>query len=158
MKVRASRPVAAGEEIFVTYDECIGCPHDDSQFDTLQILRNFGFVEQYPQRWVFPDDDIWFEIDEQVVIDNGQQQQQQQLQAHFGDPPHEWKPTKASIQFLEKHLKHLENLNRLMTVPKPDQIPQHEWDVIQQFHHSSVAAFSTVLDAIHASHGSATEL
>jgi hypothetical protein len=155
MKVWASRPIAAGEEIYVTYDECIGCPHNEFHFDTLQILRNFGFVERYPQRWVFPDLDIWFEIDEQTIIDNGQKQQ---LQADFGDPPHIWKPNKASIQFLEDHLKNLESLNRLMIVPKPDQIPQHEWDVIQQFHHASVAAFSTVLDAIHASHGSATEL
>eukprot|EP00978_Attheya_sp_CCMP212_P040873 scaffold227762_cov46-Attheya_sp.AAC.1 len=87
----SSRPIATGEEIYVTYDECIGCPHNEFHFDTLQILRNFGFVERYSQRWVFPDLDIWFEIDEQTIIDNGQQQKQQ-LQADFGDPPHIWKP------------------------------------------------------------------
>mmetsp|Transcript_21014 Transcript_21014/g.60230 ORF Transcript_21014/g.60230 Transcript_21014/m.60230 type:complete len:391 (-) Transcript_21014:751-1923(-) len=62
IEVRASKPIKAGEEIFASYDRCLDCSDVSYYWGTPEILRDFGFVERYPRRFVESDEDIWFEI------------------------------------------------------------------------------------------------
>ena len=68
--VHASKTIFAGEEILANYDKCFDCGDDATEQGTPEILKNFGFVEGYPHRWVFQGhdgkfdgfEDLWFEI------------------------------------------------------------------------------------------------
>ena len=62
IKVRALKPIKAGDEIFASYDKCLDCSDVSYYWGTPEILRDFGFVERYPRRFVEYDEDIWFEL------------------------------------------------------------------------------------------------
>ena len=63
IKVWASKPIKAGEEIFASYDRCLDCQDVANYWGTPEILRDFGFVERYPRRFVAYDEGIWFEVE-----------------------------------------------------------------------------------------------
>jgi hypothetical protein len=133
IKVWASKDILAGEEFFMSYDFCTDCSGTENKWGTPEILRDFGFVEPYPQRWTFHEPEIWFEIHEE----DGE------LEADFDT----WKPNKERVEFLEEMLERLENVADHVLTQK-DQVPQHEWNVIWLFHQACVTAFSTALEDI----------
>ena len=49
--VQATIDIEAGEEIYVTFNMCETC--DEKYNGTPEILRDYGFVEEYPQSWNF---------------------------------------------------------------------------------------------------------
>eukprot|EP00546_Thalassionema_frauenfeldii_P020721 CAMPEP_0178896642 /NCGR_PEP_ID=MMETSP0786-20121207/1294_1 /TAXON_ID=186022 /ORGANISM="Thalassionema frauenfeldii, Strain CCMP 1798" /LENGTH=353 /DNA_ID=CAMNT_0020567083 /DNA_START=76 /DNA_END=1134 /DNA_ORIENTATION=+ len=55
LEIRAYRNVKAGEQIFTDY-------RDYGKVGTAELLRDYGFIEFYPQRWIFPDQEIAFDI------------------------------------------------------------------------------------------------
>ncbi|KAL7558026.1 hypothetical protein ACA910_016478 [Epithemia clementina (nom. ined.)] len=71
----ALRDIRAGEQLYNSYNQCHDstCPPSIADtYVTPHILRDYGFVEQYPQRWRFDGDDssprldyIVFELDQQ---------------------------------------------------------------------------------------------
>jgi len=63
--VKAKRDIKEGEEINTSYNLCEDCGNRQETYGSPEILRDYGFVEQYPQRWIFPDS-IGFEIEEKV--------------------------------------------------------------------------------------------
>lgn len=138
IKVRASKSIEADEEIYATYDKCVDCFDIADYWGTPEILRDFGFVERYPQRWVFLDREIWFEIWEkpgelEIVWDIGEP----------GDDVYGM-PNEEGIRFLR------EELQRLQKVGKDDLmeqgvVPKNEWDVILQFHEAAETAMSMAI-------------
>jgi len=62
-KVRATRTIEAGEEIHTTFNLCKECGDRVDDYGTGEILRDYGFLEKYPQRWFFYEE-ISLEIDE----------------------------------------------------------------------------------------------
>jgi len=61
--VKAKRDIQAGEEIYTSYNMCEDCGGRIKNYGTPEIFRDYGFIEQYPQRWIFPNI-IGFQIDE----------------------------------------------------------------------------------------------
>eukprot|EP00978_Attheya_sp_CCMP212_P007620 scaffold17663_cov54-Attheya_sp.AAC.3 len=132
-KVWASKNIMAGEEFFISYNVLAARSGTENKWGTPELLRDFGFVEPYPQRWTFRKPDIWFEIHEK----DGE------LEAYFD----KWKPDEESVKYLEEMLEQLEDLTAHV-LKKKDQVPEHEWNMIWLFHQACVTAFSTALEAI----------
>jgi len=61
--VKAKRDIKTGEELYTSYNMCEDCGNRKDSYGTPEILRDYGFIEQYPQRWIFPEA-IGFQIDE----------------------------------------------------------------------------------------------
>jgi len=61
VKVREIRAVSAGEELYDTYNMCKDCEKRLDSYGTPKIFRDYGFVDQFPQRWIF--DYVSFEVD-----------------------------------------------------------------------------------------------
>ena len=62
----ATRDVTAGEQLFLSYMDCIDEQGYELEYVLPQLLRDFGFVDQYPQRWTFPvpsGDNLVFDLD-----------------------------------------------------------------------------------------------
>ena len=63
IRVRASRDIKKGEQIYTSYNMCEDCGGRVDNYGTSEILRDYGFVEQFPQSWIFPSGPIGFRID-----------------------------------------------------------------------------------------------
>ena len=56
MYVRAMRDIDKGEQLYTDY-------RDYGQVGTPDMLRDYGFVESYPQRWIFHSHNVAFDVD-----------------------------------------------------------------------------------------------
>ncbi|CAB9507282.1 Spermidine synthase 1 [Seminavis robusta] len=52
--VHALRDIPPGEQLFLSYMDCIDEQGYELDYVLPQMLRDFGFVDEYPQRWTFP--------------------------------------------------------------------------------------------------------
>jgi Spermine/spermidine synthase domain/SET domain len=50
----ATKDVPAGQQIFLSYMDCIDEKGFELEYVLPQLLRDFGYVDDYPQRWTFP--------------------------------------------------------------------------------------------------------
>lgn len=133
IKVRAARNLKAGEEIFASYDSCLDCSDIDSYWGTPEILKDFGFVENYPHRWVFNDLEIWYEIYEH----------EGELQVYFSE---EDEPlNEDQIRFLQKELDRLEKVEDDV-LQNQGTVPDKEWRTILHFHDAAVDDIEIVIE------------
>jgi len=58
-----SKPIKAGEELFNTYNHCSVCGDRLDWFGTPEMWLQYGFVESFPQRWLFDFARIKFELE-----------------------------------------------------------------------------------------------
>ncbi len=58
-----SKLILAGEELFLSYNHCSICYHYYDWFGTPEMFLTFGFVEGYPQRWLFDFARVKFDLD-----------------------------------------------------------------------------------------------
>jgi len=94
VKVRASRDILAGEEIYTSYNFCTECVNRREGYGTLDILSDYGFVEEYPQRWIFR----FVEFDLDKVMN--------EVKVKFKS-----RPTSKGITMLENNFERLKNIN-----------------------------------------------
>ncbi|GFH51187.1 hypothetical protein CTEN210_07663 [Chaetoceros tenuissimus] len=72
VNVLALRDIKKGEQIYSTYNMCEDCGGRVKTYGTAEILRDYGFVEEYPQTWIFQDIDADFRIDTKGIDDDGE--------------------------------------------------------------------------------------
>eukprot|EP00555_Chaetoceros_dichaeta_P006412 CAMPEP_0198261942 /NCGR_PEP_ID=MMETSP1447-20131203/10543_1 /TAXON_ID=420782 /ORGANISM="Chaetoceros dichaeta, Strain CCMP1751" /LENGTH=395 /DNA_ID=CAMNT_0043950001 /DNA_START=53 /DNA_END=1240 /DNA_ORIENTATION=- len=138
LRVRAARNLAEGEEVYASYDKCPDCFDIEYYWGTPEILRDFGFVEDYPHRWVFYDYDIWFEVYEDYKFN-----------AHFDielgaigeiiDVPSE-----EQIEFLKDELARLEEVGESL-LKYQGSLLDREWSIILQFQKAAVIDMRIVI-------------
>ena len=126
---RASRDIKAGEQIYMSYQFCADCGNKVHGYGTPEIFRDYGFVEQYPQRWFFGRG-MSFVLDED---DSGKVELE-----WLGERG----PTERGIQFLFERLVELEEAE-LVTPDLP--IPKEELDVIRLYHKSMMDSIKFAL-------------
>jgi len=54
IRVFTTRSVKAGEQLYNSYNECADCTSFSHTYALPEMVRDFGFVEEYPRRFVFP--------------------------------------------------------------------------------------------------------
>lgn len=139
LRVRASTKIPKGQEIYASYDECDECQDASRYFGTPEILSEFGFVEQYRQRWVVNSQRLWWQLD---FNDDG-------------DLVVEWDtaedgygiPGKDGVDFLKRELSRLQKLD---LKERPVNLPVHEYDTILQYHQAFVIAVSKAVESAEA--------
>lgn len=147
--VQASRNIKMGEEIFTTYNFCEDCGARKLWYGTPELLRDYGFVERYPQRWVFPNQDAIFDIDlvrnehtgEAIITDQnpeGQEVRLRWVKNHVLSPRH-------ALFFVEQ-LERLEEIQNTDLKSKDPNIPQFEWETIVNYVYYLKKAMQMALD------------
>lgn len=145
LKVRAATSIHKGDELYATYNECVDCKETLWYWGTPEILRDFGFVEPYDQRWVYYRKGIWFEISEQDgelivewdIADDG-----------YGVPGNK------KIKFLESELVRIQHA---ILKKRPANVPEHEWTNILAFQKASTRALSLAIQSAKAYHANEKE-
>lgn len=111
LTVHATRDIPAGEQLFLSYMDCIDEKGFENEYVLPQMLRDFGFVDLYPQRWTFPalGNDIVFDIDS-----NGE--------LHWRTD----EPDPQQILVLKKELHRVSNLKAYVNVMAPQIESEYE--------------------------------
>lgn len=150
IKVRASQPIKAGEEIFASYDKCLDCSDVSYYWGTPEILRDFGFVERYPRRFVEYDEDIWFELWEgpgrelEVRWDDyglsDEEMRYYQSHGYLSGPPNE-----EGIAYMKRELKRIDALPPNQISDCPTNVPVNECRTILQYKDAVTEAYTLAI-------------
>lgn len=136
--VRASRDISAGEQVYTSYNLCPDCGAREMGYGTSEILRDYGFVEQYPQRWFFS----WrlsFELDQ--ADDSGDVQLRWLTESLV--------PERGEVEALLEHVERLGELEEVVLAADSDtSIPKHELSVITAYHQAITNAMTLALRAL----------
>jgi len=133
VKVFASRMIEAGEEIYTSYNMCRDCGGRATSYGTPEMLRDYGFVEDYPQRWIFHNEELGYEIDE-AVDDEGIPNGELELTKWILE-----KPDITDLEWLTDMLEMQKDTAEMYLSDQKD-IPQKEWDVIVKYQQALVTA------------------
>jgi len=129
----ASRTIEAGEQIYNSYNMCNECGGRKNVYHTPDILRDYGFVENMPQRWFFGG--LGFNLDDEDGTGK--------LKVSWIQPS---TPPSDEIENFHKLLQHL-----VIVAQEKDQrngIPDNEWEVIWQYHGALTTAITCAIEDI----------
>jgi len=131
--VKASRNIEAGEEIYSTYNRCVDCDNRVETYGTPQLFRDYGFVENFPQRWIFP---IEYDRPGMTVsfdLDDGD----------GGDVQLTWNqdPPEEALSWLKNKLARMRTVGETILKERDENVPDNEWETIVKYH----AAVQTAL-------------
>jgi spermidine synthase len=140
VKVQASRNIQAGEEIYMSYNFCADCGNKARGYGTAEIFRDYGFVENYPQRWFFGrvgKSKISFELDQD---ENGK------LVVRWLES----KPWTKARKYMVKQLDRLIDYGAIV-LDSSDQdavVPEGELNVIRGYQKAMVSALKNALESL----------
>ena len=147
IRVFARRDIEAGEQLYLSYNECADCHDIALQYGLQDIFRDYGFVEQYPQRWMFHEvnfvrrlEHVVFEID---TKDGSQLSSEDGNKNKPEEPPgakelqltwlSDAKPNLFMINFFRGHLKRLQGIKDTVLERAEHLVSDHERDAILGF-------------------------
>mmetsp|Transcript_24485 Transcript_24485/g.59976 ORF Transcript_24485/g.59976 Transcript_24485/m.59976 type:complete len:1316 (+) Transcript_24485:203-4150(+) len=67
VEIVASRKIEAGEGIYGSYSDCDDCDPLNKHYDMVDIFRDHGYLERYPQRWAIPGECAYIEYEGNVT-------------------------------------------------------------------------------------------
>jgi len=129
--VYASRDIEEGEEIYTTYNHCEDCGARYEDYGTPEILREYGFVEQFPQSWIFHDIEVGFRINQ--VYD----EDREEIEGEYVIT--EWiyyggeKPDEDEIAQLQARHDQVILVSGELLSERDENVPEHEWNTIVQY-------------------------
>lgn len=131
--VYALKDLKDGEELLYSYHncpDCKACPECSTSIDywgTPEMIRDFGFVEAYPQRFYYNDmGPVYLSIDEN---ENGFQ---------INNEGGEW----PEIEWIESQILRLEHMYEDDIHPLQNALPVHELETIVNYHESLLHLFT----------------
>eukprot|EP00980_Cylindrotheca_fusiformis_P006585 scaffold1389_cov122-Cylindrotheca_fusiformis.AAC.3 len=175
--VYALRDLEQGEELFFSYHDCPDCydtcdkskdDDGDDSYDnsdkcgastmdywgTPEMLRDFGFVEPYPQRFhlVHEDgeqstlfiDESAATIEDDADDDQGKDEDEDEkdvASSHIGCVD-----LFSSFECAQDHLNRLQDMYGTDILPAKDLLPPHEYHTIAAYHTAIYTLFATFLD------------
>jgi hypothetical protein len=156
------RDIEAGEQIFISYNGR-DCADDDTTDDiedykdgTVYVLGDYGFVEDYPQKWIWEEasslkeyiPSLVLELDRVVApdpYDPAQQEMEQYQVTWVNDEPLDLQ----IINFLSGHLKMLEQLKGFVHESTEALTSDHERWTILKFYESLLVALQYSIWSYH---------
>jgi len=139
----ASRDIAKGEQLYNSYNMCSTCGGRHSSYGTPDIFRDYGFVEQFPQRWIFHERRFAFDLKEKSK--DAQEEagsSEDNIELKFSKNVSLSKETTA---FLRKEVMRLE---RLMKLEKDNtEVEPYEMEKIREYTGALVLAMKLAIKA-----------
>ena len=120
--IATTKPVSSGDQLFLSYNQGNICQEYFDWFGTPEIFQAYGFVEDYPQRWLFDLARVKFDLD--VDEESGKEV------ATFLVPP-----SQRGIDMLKQELVRLEEFSEKHRAADTADIhmPNHEWALLWQY-------------------------
>eukprot|EP00978_Attheya_sp_CCMP212_P006077 scaffold13679_cov54-Attheya_sp.AAC.1 len=138
IEVVATSRIEAGEQIYITQNMCNDCNDQEKNgYGTPDLLRDYGFVEDFPQRWAFQ------LAGKRKVINLAEEDDgsgELEVSWEMGDSP-----PKRNAYELEDNLKHLDRFDKAHQENTGD-IPDNEWNIIKNYHNALTVANKAILE------------
>jgi hypothetical protein len=135
-EIVTSKSVKAGEELYNSYNQCNFCVGWKDWMGTPEMFNLFGFVERMPQRWLFHNVRVKFDLDWK-----NEDESTGELQVKFHVPPSE-----RGMVFLREELTRLKDFKQRKNVDAADTlVPKSEWESFWQYHNALTVAMAQVL-------------
>jgi len=140
IEIRTTRLVEAGEEIHGSYNMCEDCGGRRTTYGSPEILRDYGFVEQYPQRWIVAET-VGFE-----VFDRGDDMDGNNLDISwiFG---HGEEKAYDVLHNTLRGLKLFQDRSAGLELVDESILPRNELEIIRNYHQAFTKAVSLALIA-----------
>mmetsp|Transcript_15906 Transcript_15906/g.33418 ORF Transcript_15906/g.33418 Transcript_15906/m.33418 type:complete len:420 (-) Transcript_15906:267-1526(-) len=137
----SSRAIQKGEEVLMSYNRCADCKLVANEWGTPEILRDFGFVEGYPHRYYFEEEEIWFEIVDSVP-GNDEEGKQVLWDDHiiWEDGSFIGPPGRKGIEYLRAEIDKFEAIEKL-TEKELRHVALNEWNTIMRYKETAVKDF-----------------
>jgi spermidine synthase len=153
VEVYAIRDIDAQEQIYTSYNFCLDCKERTQKFGTPEILRDYGFIEEYPQSWIFHDLKMGFVIDYKDTPDSSTENQELEVK-------HGWIERPEDINILKEMKDDLLELKE--TVLKPldptsTDIPDIELETINEYVDQMEQAMTVAITEFHNEIGRTTQ-
>eukprot|EP00591_Stephanopyxis_turris_P013159 CAMPEP_0195534912 /NCGR_PEP_ID=MMETSP0794_2-20130614/43287_1 /TAXON_ID=515487 /ORGANISM="Stephanopyxis turris, Strain CCMP 815" /LENGTH=397 /DNA_ID=CAMNT_0040667905 /DNA_START=147 /DNA_END=1337 /DNA_ORIENTATION=+ len=147
IEIRAARDIEKDEQVYESYNFCSECGGRSTGYGTTELLFDYGFVENYPQRWIIIDDVVEFDLD---YTENGSHDELEVrwLTKHV--------PSKSDILKLNEEIEQLEALQSSSFSSFDNKVPHHEWEVTKQYLSALLVALKHAVEAAEGVEGSPT--
>mmetsp|Transcript_31660 Transcript_31660/g.76636 ORF Transcript_31660/g.76636 Transcript_31660/m.76636 type:complete len:1136 (+) Transcript_31660:547-3954(+) len=133
--VKASDPIAKGEQLYHSFDRCVDCGDAPEVWGTPEIFRDKGFIEDYPQRFHFGGFGVMpvisLDIDQVGINEEGEPilsaewifEQFPIYGSYFG-----------GTRFMKEHLERLEDFVKDVLLPAKGSLPDYELEAILDYY------------------------
>lgn len=164
--VTASRAIKAGEQIHNSYNMCKECSGRRIGYGTggtslshcrasyppsilfltivsLEIFRDYGFLEPFPQRFHYMSQEIQFDLDVDPEDDKLVLTWSKKMMPRKDDRP-------ASIVWLKRQIRRLRQLRNVDYKDGNPGMPENEWHSCWEFQMANIQAMTVAIEAIEA--------
>lgn len=125
--VLAKRDIKAGEQIYVSYNMCEDCTSRERTYGTPQIFRDYGFVEDFPQQWIFDDISVGFRLDKRDDVG------EVYLTEWVFQDVDAKSPDDEEVDSIELTLLQLQKALDTFMKERDPAVPDYEWDMITSY-------------------------
>lgn len=141
--LRASKPISKGSGIHTSYNQCEDCDLRHHTYGSAEMFRDYGFVEQYPQRWIFQAHEIIFDVEEAI----GEDEEHLNVKFINGSPNY------LGVKHMESMMSYLEEVHKKYLVPliysfDKGGVPEQEFNAIVNYHKSVETALQLAFKTI----------
>ena len=136
-KITASTNINAGDQIYNSYNMCHNCGGRRDGYGTPEIFRDYGFVESFPQRWNFEDQEFMIDLSESETGD---------ISLSWKKRPKGEEDIEETKQVIKSELRHLvKNRKMIWKLNYNDgksTIKESEWNSIWEYNDAMVNALT----------------
>jgi len=129
IELTAKRDIKANEQIYTSYNQCESCGGRKYEYDTGNILREYGFVEQMPQSFYFEDMKFGFRVDENWK-ESGKGK-------GYGKPSvTNWvykKPSDKDVEQMKQMLEQIKRTKAKELIVNYGKVNDYEWETINNY-------------------------
>ena len=119
--IATTQAVSAGDELFNSYNQCNICQDSYDWFGTPEMFKSYGFVEEYPQRWLFDLCRMKFDLINDT--ETGNEVVNFLVQ-----------PSKKGIDMLQLELGRLDQFSKQYRSKDNVDVPDNEWKLLWKYY------------------------
>jgi hypothetical protein len=140
LRAWASQNIEAGEELFVSYDNCSDCDNIPEDWSTTEILRDFGFVELYPRKFNFAG-----AAEQQILVAVDEYDHDGKTITYIDWLGYE-PPSNEGIAWMKEEHRRLQYLQHKETLAeRRHMMPEKEWNTMFQYHQALTSALEAAI-------------
>ena len=150
LEILAARDLKAGEQVYTHYK-------DYGQIGTPELLRDYGFVEMYPQRYIFPEWEVAFDVKER-----GDGSLRVKWLSKVMNATYNYDPDEETAAFLLQQVARLSSVYsdlKRISSEESESLAENELQIVMQFCRDYLTALSLAAEDITAcpANGECTE-
>jgi len=149
-----NRRVEQGEEFYLPYNTCTICGSRVDTWGTIELFEDYGFVEPFPQRYIFPSVRLKFALDEKKSSHKPETAEMNADDENESDGlVFKWyvPPSQKGLDFLQTETERLQKVGKMkdklkLNVNGEQAIQESEWNACWMLYDAMLFAFQAAIE------------